>query len=86
VLVRFDGISLRLVDTAFDFATLARPFLVAGLERCIDLAGLLLLRLVPLVEGPFDLSEGEVTLWICTGSTRRPVRYTLSSSCIFIWT
>src|SRR5215831_14021425 len=50
-----DGIALGLGHRAFGFATLAGHFLIEGLYRLVGLPGLLLLRLVHLIEGAFDL-------------------------------
>src|SRR6266704_4082085 len=50
-----DGIALGLRHGAFGFATLAGHFLIEGLHRLVGLPGLLLLRLVHLIEGALDL-------------------------------
>src|SRR5438128_4431376 len=50
-----DGIALSLGNSAFGFATLAGHFLIEGLHRLVGLPRLLLLRLVHLIEGAFDL-------------------------------
>src|SRR5215475_12570644 len=49
-----DGIALGLGNGTFGLPTLAGHFLVEGLHGFVDLACLLLLRLVHLVEGAFD--------------------------------
>ena len=53
-----DGIALGLGNGTFGLPTLAGHFLVEGLHGFVDLAGLFLLRLVHLVEGPLDLVRG----------------------------
>src|SRR5438093_8456827 len=78
-----DGIALGLGNGAFDLPTLTRYFLVVHLSRLVLLAFPLLLSLIHLVEGAFDLVRGGATLCSFTVSTRKPVSYRLSSSCIF---